>query len=281
MALTPEDIKNITAFLKKEPRSVQDVSRLIGKSWVTTDAYLKQIEEQTGLVKVKTFRKGTQGALKIAYYNSSDSIGSDEIEERLFTQIRHGRSKSDFDFMEIYQYVPDGSKRAFMEEYEDELSVPNYQIVSLLMQAESQVHWFSGNMSFLNSSEDGKGILDTIEECLKRKVRFRILCRISLSTVKNINRLSCLMRKYPDMIDVRHSYHPLRGFIVDGKTARFKSEELNNNYKEGELPKSARIFFELSDKRWIDWLQKVFWNMFRSSLPYDVRLKELKEIVSI
>jgi len=278
MALTHSDIKNITEFVKAEPKSIQEVSKLIGKSWVTTDSYIKQIGRQTGLVKVRTFRKGTQGALKVVYYNSSDSIDSDEVESRLLAQIRHGRSKQDFDFMELYQYVPDDGKRAVLEEYEGELAMPNYQIADLLMQASSQVYWFSGNMSFLNNPKDNHDIFGIIEECLKRKVRFKILCRVNMSSVKNLNQLSQLMKKYPDMIDIRHSYQPLRGFIVDDKVGRFKSEEIKQMYKEGELPRNTRIFFEVLDRKWVSWMQKVFWDLFRSSMPYESRMKELRKV---
>lgn len=69
MKLGQEEINNITSFVKKEPRTINDVAKFIGKSWVTTNKYLEKIKNMTGLICIKTFRKGTQGALKLVYYN--------------------------------------------------------------------------------------------------------------------------------------------------------------------------------------------------------------------
>ena len=98
MVLGDSDIQKITQFVKKEPRTVQEVSKLIKKSWVTADSYLKQIGDSTGLINIKTFRKGTQGALKIVFYNFSEVLQSDDLKEELYRQIKNGRTKNDFDF---------------------------------------------------------------------------------------------------------------------------------------------------------------------------------------
>ena len=44
MVLTQEITDKILKFVKSEPRTVQDVSHFIGKAWVTTDSYLKQVK---------------------------------------------------------------------------------------------------------------------------------------------------------------------------------------------------------------------------------------------
>ena len=87
------------------------------------------------------------------------------------------------------------------------------------------------------------------------------------------------MAKYPDFIEIRTCYQPLRGFIIDDKLARFKNEEKLATYKQGELNKDTMIMYELYDEEWIGWLQKVFWNMFRFSTDSTTRIKEFKKII--
>jgi len=110
MALTDKDTKAIVAAAKKEPHTIQALSKIIKRAWVTTDSYVQQIKKQTGLINIKTFRKGTQGALKIVYYNYTASMQTDDIKEDLLQQIKSGRYKIDFDFMEIFQFVPEKKK---------------------------------------------------------------------------------------------------------------------------------------------------------------------------
>ncbi|RLE38855.1 hypothetical protein DRJ17_02770 [Candidatus Woesearchaeota archaeon] len=278
MALKEEVIKQITDYVKKEPRTIQDVSRLIGKSWVTTDSYVKKIKDLTGLVDVKTFRKGTQGALKVVFYNHSDSLVTDDVRENLYYQLRNSRAKTDFDFMEIFQYVQEDKKKAILEEYDKEEVSKNQQIVSLFRKAINQVYCFSGNLSFINIEENNVKIFSVIEELLKRKIRFKILTRVNIASISNLNKLTSLTAKYSDLVEIKHCYQPLRGFIIDDKVARFKNEEQLKTYKKGELHKNTRIFYEIYDPDWIAWLQKVFWNLFRSSIDYNTRLNEIKKI---
>ena len=68
MAVSEEETKAIIDFVKKEPRTVQEVAQQIKRSWVTADSYVQHIKERTGLIDIKTFRAGTQGALKLVYY---------------------------------------------------------------------------------------------------------------------------------------------------------------------------------------------------------------------
>lgn len=278
MVLKESDIKLITEYVKKEPRTVQEIAKLIKRNWITTDSYTKQIKDKTGLVNIKTFREGTRGALKLVYYNHSDSVLIDNIKEDLYAKVKNNQFKNEFDFMEIFQFIPDNKKRSFLEEYEDESVSKNQEIVSLFRQTTRQLYCFSGNLSFINMKEHSIKIIDIIEELLKRKVSIKILCRINIASLTNINKLSVLMQKYPDLIEIRHHYQPLRGFIIDDKIARFKDEEQLKSYRRGELNKNTRIFYEIYDEEWVSWLQKVFWNLFRSSLDYRVRLKEIKRI---
>jgi len=96
--------------------------------------------------------------------------------------------------------------------------------------------------------------------------------------MSNILKLQGIIEKYPGMIEVRHGYQPLRGFIFDDKVARFKNVEESQLYEQGELEKNTAIFYEIYDSEWIGWLEKVFWSFFRTSIDYDSRLREIRKI---
>lgn len=278
MVLQDKDSKAILSFVKKEPRTIQDIARLLQKSWLTADSYVKQVKERTGLIDIKTFRAGSQGALKLVYYTTPDTLHTNDLREELYSKIKNSRFKGDFDVMELFQFIPGEKKRSFLEVYDQQEVSKNQDIVSLFRGAQRQIFCFSGNLSFINITENQLPLLELIEELLQRKVAFKMLSRINISSMNNLKKLTHLMEKYPGLMEMGHCYQPLRGFIIDDKVARFKSEEEFSAYKSGELPQNTRIFYEIYDPEWIAWLQKVFWNLFRYSIDYSGRLKELKNI---
>ena len=133
-------------------------------------------------------------------------------------------------------------------------------------------------MSFLPRKEGKKSIASVFEELLERKVRIRVLCRLNVATLANIGRISHLLEKYPELIEIRHCYQPLRGYIIDDSAARFKSEETLQQYRAGELRKNTRVFYEISDTEWVSWLQKVFWNLYMTSIDYKAREEQLSKL---
>lgn len=278
MALTPEESERIIAFVRQEPRTVLDVAHLLGKSWLTADSYVRQVKERTGLVSVKVFRPGSPGALKLVYYNHAESLTGDDVRQELYQQIKAGRRKQDFDFFEVFQFIPEQGKKALAEEYADEGSPSKLPLAPFLSRAEHTLSCFSGNMSFLPRKEGKKSITDVFAELLERKVRIRVLCRLNVATLANIARISHLLKRYPELIEIRHCYQPLRGYIVDDRVARFKSEETLQQYRAGELRKNTRVFYEITDTEWVGWLQKVFWNLYRTSIDYKAREEQLSRI---
>jgi hypothetical protein len=276
--LDDKGIKQVLEFVKKEPRTVQDVSKLIGRSWVTTNSYLNKIKDNTGLIAIKTFRKGSQGALKIVYLTSTESSKGDELKTHLHDQIKSGRNKNDFDFMEIFQFIKDKKKRSFIETVKEGFTSKKANFVDLLSQASDKVYIFSGNLSFINRKERGKKTIDLIEELLKRKVMIKIICRVNIASLLNISKLNKLILKYPGLIEIKHSYQPLRGVIIDDKIARFKNEEQIQFYEKGELDKNQMIFYEILDEEWISWLQNIFWSMFRHAISAESRIKEIDKV---
>lgn len=272
MVLRDKDTQAIVSFVKKEPRTIQDIAKMLHKSWLTADSYVQQIKERTGLLEVKIFRKGTQGALKLVYYAHPDTLQVDDLRQDLYQKIKNGRFRSDFDFMEIFQFIPEDKKKSSIE---DTPAAYARQMLSMYKAASHNVYCFSGNLSFLRHSPD---LLVVLEDLLRKKVHIKILCRINLATLENINLLLPLLQRYPEYLEIKHSYHPLRGCIIDDQLAFFCDEEKLQMYREGELPRDTRILYEVYDTQWIAWLQKIFWNIFRFSVDYNVRIKELKKI---
>lgn len=271
MVLEQDMVKTILDFVKKEPRTVNDVAKFIGKSWVTTESYILKIKDSTGLISLKTFRKGSQAALKIVYFNNPDAMLSDEVRDHLHGLIKMSRTKDSFDFMDVFQHIDESKKHAYLEKCSKDSSIHWGQ----LERANKVVYCFSGNLSFINSKKNH----DAIVALLKRNVAFKILCRINHASVANLEKFNRLIVKYPGLIEIRHRYHPLRGFVIDNDFASFKSEEVVSDYKLDELDKDTRVFYEINDADWVAWFQKVFWNMFRSSVDHGARMKEVKDIL--
>lgn len=269
MALLQKQIHQIIEYVKGEPRTVQDVAKRIGKSWVTTNSYIEKIIKETGQIKIKTFRQGTQGAIKLIYYNYAGSLEEDELKSLISLHITNGRYKTDFDFMDIYQHINDKKKRSHIEKniHDFEKYLMNY-----LEEAQDTVFCLSGNLSFLS-----REVLDSMEKALKRKVHIKILCRITLGSLRNISPLLTLLRKYPQLLEVRHRFQPLRGFIIDGK-ALFREDEKKSSYREGEIIGDVQIIYEIMDQEWVDWLRQLYWHLYRPASDGVGRMKEFEKL---
>ena len=278
MVLTQQEIKKITSFIKKEPRTIQDIAQFLGKTWVTANSYVEKIKTQTGLVNIKIFRPGTKGAIKLVYWNYGDTVEHDEIRKDLYDKIRFRNKKEDFDPLEIYQNILEANKTAFLEEYKDPFISNQQNIINFLQRTENELYCFSGNLSWIKLSENGTPIVKVIEALLKRGVLIRVLCRIDLASVENLRILNNLLNKYPENLEVRHCFHPLRGFIVDDKIVRLKDEKNTSFYKQGELKGNVRVFYQWSDSEWVEWLTQVFWNLYRNAPTFEQRMKEIEKI---
>ncbi len=278
MSLSREEERELVEFVKGEPRAMQEVAEFLDRSWVTADKYVKEVVDRTGLIDVKVFREGTRGALKLVYFVNPDVATESEMREKLLQDIMNGRDKTDFDFMELYQLVDESDKDAFFEEYERENVSSHQNLSRVFANAEDSVLCFSGNLSFVNVVEDGKSVPELMEKALERGVYFKIICRVDVGTLKNLDEIDSLLKKFPDRLDIRHAHHPLRGFIVDDRLARFKNEQHIELYRKGELGKNLRIFYEVFDESWVDWLQQIFWKIYRGSIDYETRIKEINKV---
>ncbi|HJX05495.1 MAG TPA: hypothetical protein VJ461_02200, partial [Candidatus Nanoarchaeia archaeon] len=204
------------------------------------------------------------------------------FQERLFRQIETAKNKEDFSPLDIYQYVPEGKKRAFSEIVEDESVSKEQNLAGLFSKAEHQVLYFAGNMSFLEMKEKKKNILEFIEEAARRGVGFKVLARIDITSLENFKRIMQINHKIGrEAIEIRHASQPLRGFVIDDKEIRLKEEKNPANYKKSELKQKTRIFYEIYDEAWVEWLQKAFWNIFRTSIDAKQRVKDIEKIEAL
>ena len=42
-----------------------------------------------------------------------------------------------------------------------------------------------------------------------------------------------------------------------------------------------KLAYEIFDEEWIEWMQKIFWYFFRTAIPAEKRIKDLKTIHNV
>ena len=272
-------VRKIENVVRQKPRTVQEISHLIGKSWLTADRYVEKVMQQEGSISVRTFRGGTKGALKIVYWNS-DPVFSSQFQERLFRQIEAGRKKSDFSPSDIFQHIDEKEKRSFFMPENKYVSKEYFnKFINHLLCAEHQILFFSGNMTFSRMHSHDMKIQGVLQELAEKGVDIKILSRVELpglDNVKGIMSINDLVGR--NVIDVRHSYQPIRGVIIDNKVMVFHEPKDTRNYFKGELDEPIIVVYEIYDEEWIEWLQKVFWHLFRSSISAEKRIDDLEKM---
>ena len=274
--------KKILDFVYIKPRTIQEIAQLLEKNWRTADTYVERISQETGLIGSRTFRGGTRGALKIVFWNNVEKISSNQFQERLMRQIDSTRHKEDFSPLDIYQYVDKNKKKAFSEIVDDESVSTKQDIDDFFAKAEKQILYFSGNMSFLEMKEKKKNILSIIETAARRGISIKVIARVDITGLENFKRLMEINTKIgKEMIEIRHAAQPLRGFIIDDKEIRLKEEKMPVKYNKRELNQKTRIFYEIYDEEWVSWLQKVFWNLFSTSIDANIRVKDLERVTKL
>jgi hypothetical protein len=278
-------IKKICDFIYVKPRSIQEIAFHIQKNWRTADAYVDKIIKEQGTLSVRTFREGSRGALKIVYWNNIEKIHSNDFQERLFKKIESSRGKNDFSPFDIYQYVDKDKRKAFLEQQSEYTITSKQDLVGAMRKAEKQLLIFSGNLSWVNAIQDKKKIIDIFEELADRNVSIKVLCQVNLESIKNIEKLLELNHKlHKNNIEIRHCEQPFRAFVIDNNFARFKESrniESLKNHTKTSTSYTSYIFYEISDEEWIEWIEKVFWNQFRTSISAENRIKDIESIEKI
>ncbi|QQG39787.1 MAG: hypothetical protein HYS81_05500 [Candidatus Aenigmatarchaeota archaeon] len=273
----PKTSKKINEFVYQKPRTVQEVAQMLKVNWRTAERYVERIAQEEGILAVRTFREGTRGALKIVFWNNVERIHATEAQELLFKRIETGYRKEDFSPFDIYQFVDAKKKKMRIltdRQYNADAIIKEY--ANLLHSAKSQVMFFSGNLTFSTMASHDEKILSAIEELAEQKVGTKILTRVEIPGLKNIqNVLAANARAGWDAVEVRHCFQPLRATIVDSSVAFLKEKLYPQNYADGELKEKLYTLYYVYDPEWIEWLQKVFWHFFRNSVDAKVRIKDL------
>ncbi len=270
--LTPDAIKAINEFVYKQPRAIKEISLLLKVSWVTADKYINYISEKYGTIKVKTFRGGTKGALKIVYWANLEGMRASTAQQILLDKIKIGRKKHDFNPFDIYNLIDKNRKNISTIPIKDYKS---QELTKLFKEATRQLYVFSGNISFINDP----AMLEVISDLARRKVNIKILCRVDIASIRNIKKILEINHLLGyDAIDIRHIEQPLRGFVIDDKIAKLREEKKKQDYEEGELDNDLYIWYDIHDKEWVEWLEKVFWNLHSNALPIENRVQDLEHV---
>jgi len=277
--LSNEIIKKIEDFVYSKPRSVDEIAKHIGKNWRTADRYVQEIEKNFGTISTRVFREGTRGALKIVFWASVEKVSSSVFQERLEKEILRAKKKEDFSSFDIFQYVKDKNKDAHIEgnNVQKQDNLKSYG--KLLESTERQVLIFSGNLSFINEKSNNFDMFSVFDRLVKKKISIKVLCRIDVVGKNNIEKLLSLNFKYgKEIIEIRHHEHPLRGAIIDGKLIRLKEITFPTR-KSFEPKKEISTIYFIKDKEWAEWLSRIFWKMFNSSIGAKVRLEQIQKIM--
>jgi len=279
MAVSSEIIKKIEDFVYQKPRAINEIAHHLNKNWRTADRYIDEIKKNFGTLSTRVFREGTRGALKIVYWSSIDKISHSVFQEQLEEEIIRGRTKYDFSGFDIFQHVTDKNKQAWINKGEDEADAGRLkEFQEILLSAKKQIIFFSGNLSFINLEDKKIDIFKTIEELLKKGISMKIICRIDIAGKENVEKLLSLNFKYgKELIEIHHREQPMRVTIIDDKLINIK-EVKEPTGRDRELNKKTFIFYTIKDKDWIEWLSKIFWKMFSSSIDSKKRLEELNKI---
>ena len=123
--------------------------------------------------------------------------------------------------------------------------------------------------------------LCSIEELAENNISIKILSRLTIDSINSAKKLYAINEAVgKNVIEVRHREHPLRGFVIDDNLARFREVRDPMDPKEG-ISDKILLFYEIYDKEWIEWFQKVFWYFFRIAVPAKKRMKDLETIQNL
>ena len=276
--LNSETIKKIEQFVYAKPRSIQEISVYIQKNWRTADRYIEEIEKEYGTLSTRVFRGGTRGALKIVYWSSIEKVSSNVFQEQLEQEIMRGRKKEDFSAFDIYQYIKEKNKSVEIAKGEDETSSGLQGLKEILIAAKKQIIIFSGNLSFINFKNKKVDTFKELEFLIKKGIAIKVITRIDIGGKENIEALLSLNNKYGrELVEIRHREQPIRSIIVDKEFFNIKEIKLPTG-RTNELNKKVFLFYTVKDKEWIEWLTKIFWKMFSSSINAEQRLQEINKL---
>jgi len=277
--LNTEITRKIEDFIYTKPRSIDEISKLIGKNWRTADRYVQEIEKNFGTISTRVFREGTRGALKIVYWSSQDKASHSVFQEKMENDIVSRKTKYDFSPFDIFQLVKDNKKDAWIKTARNEVEAGRLnEFKNLLEKSQKQILFLSGNLSFINFKDKNVNIFNVIDNLVKKGISIKVICRVDFSGIENIEKMLSLNYKYgKNLVEIRHREQPLRATVIDNKIINLK-EIKEPTGREKELDKKTFIIYTINDKEWTEWLSKIFWKMFNNSISAEKRLEELKKL---
>jgi hypothetical protein len=277
--LKNDEIKKIEDFVYAKPRSIQEIAEHIKKNWRTADRYIEEIKKNFGTLEVRVFREGTRGALKIVYWASIEKLSNTIFQEQLEADILKFHKKEDFRPFDIFQYVQDKDKYVWIKRGKDESDAGRLdEFKELLLRAKKQILFFSGNLSFVNFEDKKIKLFDVLEELIKRGISIKVVCRVDFAARENVEKLLALNFKYgKELVEVHYREQPLRATIIDSEIINLKEIEEPTGRKN-ELTEKTFIFYTIKNKEWTEWLSRIFWKMYSSSIDSKKRLDEMKKI---
>jgi hypothetical protein len=276
MVLTQDIKRKLLELIVAAPCSIQELALELGRNWRTVDGYVSKLQEE-GLVSVKGFKRGPRVAFKIVYIQPDINYQASNIQKKLLRQIESGKRSQDFSPLNIVQYLPETVVTAYFKSSKLSTEKVTEDLSLFLNKATTSLLMFSGDLSWVDLKSKKESILDTIESLAREKVVIKIIARVDRETKARIEKLMNINHRLGhDWIEIRHEERPLRCFIVDGKLVRLK-EPAFAPAKAG-LKKAGTYFYQIHDASWVGWLERVFWSMFRSSIPADKRLQVLDKI---
>ncbi len=271
--------RKLLGFVAAQPRSIDEIARMLGRNWRTADRYVAQIAQETGSLAVRTFREGSRGALKVVYLVTGDRVPGTEVQDSLFARILAGRAKTDFSPFDIYVHAAPERRSATLYRFPDVDVAPERDLIGLVRGAQTQILSFSGNLSWVRRVQDGERLIDALAKRAAAGIAIRVVCRVDLATVENLREIERInARLGREAIEVRHCEQPLRGLVIDDRVIHLKEVLDPAKYRPGELSSRTFLFYDLSDPAWVSWLTRVFWRLFQTGTPAAKRLAAIGSI---
>ena len=276
--LDSQIVKKIEEFVYAKPRSIQEIAEHVGKNWRTADRYIESIVKDYGTLSIRVFRGGTRGALKIVFWASIEKASHNIFQEQLEKEIFIGKRKEEFTAFDIFQLIEDKNKKVRIKIGETESEGELDSLKEILESAEKQLLIFSGNLSFINFKNKKIDIFEILKNIIKKGVNVKIISRVDLPGMENIIKMLDLNNiKGKELVEIRHKEQPLRCIIVDNKLFNIK-EIKSPTGRSGELNRKIFLFYNIKDKEWTEWITKIFWKIFSSSINANKRIEELNKL---
>ncbi|MDO8625282.1 MAG: hypothetical protein Q7R47_04320 [Candidatus Diapherotrites archaeon] len=261
--------------VQQRPHTVSELSVALGVSWKTADRYVDTLCREEGLIGAHTFRSGTRGALKIVFWNAP-STGRSVTHDRIFRSLESGKRKEDFSPLDIFQYVSVDYKKLDLLTDSHTSSELFARFIEPISKAQNQVLVFSGNLSWLAADEKASGI---IKELFHRKVRVKILSRVEIPSMRNLETAYRIAGAGNDgLLEIRHMEQPLRGFVIDDSRVLLRETKEPGSYKPGELEGPMTVVYALWEPKWVAFCQKIFWQYWKDGFDAQKRLQNLPPV---